>query len=289
MVLPKAVGDAGGRVTIVEYTDPYSVWCWGCEPALRRIEYRYPDVEVSTVMGGLFEDFTPMKESWARMSGGKWREAVETFLTAVAGQHKMPTNVGGMLSWMDDFRSTWPACIAVKGAERQGREPGRRYLRRLREAGQVEGRDIGREETQVAVARESGLDAAKLTQTIDDGSALSAFREDLAECRLRGVSGFPSFDVRRGELSVRLEGYRTWDEFENVIRELHPDLRTRPLESDAASVHDVLRHFGRCASLEVAAVLGTSNDDAEISLEELEATGGAKREVYGPAHLWRLA
>ncbi|MEK6851739.1 MAG: hypothetical protein AABY30_04285, partial [Candidatus Thermoplasmatota archaeon] len=76
-----------GPIRLVEYTDPISVWCWGCEPALRRIEYRYAGaVEVSYVMGGLFEDFEPMREYWSRMSGGKWKEGVLTFLTAVAGE-----------------------------------------------------------------------------------------------------------------------------------------------------------------------------------------------------------
>jgi len=287
-IVPVEMAVPGG-VRVVEYTDPYSVWCWGCEPLIRRLAYRYPDVEVVTVMGGLFEDFTPMKEYWIRMSGGRWQETVEAFLTAVAGQHGMPTNVPGMMTWMEDFRSTWPACIAVKAAERQGVEAGRKYLRRIREAVQVEGRDIGARETQIALAKEADLDSSSFAGALDDGSTRLAFKDGLTQCQLRGVSGFPSFDIQRGELSVRVEGFRTWEAFDQLLHELHPDVRPRPLEPSAGSVVDVLRSSGRCATREVAGVLGITDDDAEILLEELEVAGRAKREVHGVAVLWRVS
>ncbi len=287
LAVPRA--EAGGLV-LVEYTDPYSVWCWGCEPALRRIEYRYAgQVEVRVVMGGLFEDFTPMREYWSRMSGGRWADAVRTFLTAVAGQHGMPINVDGMMESMEDFRSTWPACIAVSGASLQGMAAERAYLRRMREAALVEGRDIGARETQVAIAAETGIDADALARSLEDGSALVAFRKDLTECQLRGVSGFPSFDVGREAVRVRLEGYRSWEAMEEELLSLAPGLTPRSGEPTGASVLDALHHFGRCATREVGAVLGESDDDAEILLDELEAEGRVHRLEFGSAVLWDAA
>src|SRR5713101_4541615 len=70
---------------VIWYTDPHNVWCWGCEPMMRRLEVVYPDaVDVSVRMGGLFEDFTPVREQWARMSGGQWTASVIAFFEAVA-------------------------------------------------------------------------------------------------------------------------------------------------------------------------------------------------------------
>src|SRR6058998_517639 len=101
-------------IRVVEYTDPYSVWCWGCEPVVRRLEYLYPGrVNLEVKMGGLFEDFGPMRQYWTRMSGGRWKESVQGFLSAVAAQHRMPTNTERMMEGLDDFESTWPACVAV--------------------------------------------------------------------------------------------------------------------------------------------------------------------------------
>jgi len=92
-----------GAIQLVEYTDPYSVWCWGAEPVVRKVEYLYGDlVDVRVVMGGLFEDFTPMREYWARMSGGQWQDAVLAFLTGVAGAHRMPMDARAMMAGLED-------------------------------------------------------------------------------------------------------------------------------------------------------------------------------------------
>src|SRR2546428_7928874 len=119
-----------GRLRLVEYTDPYSIWCWGCEPAIRRVEWVYAgSVDLEIRMGGLFEDFTPMREQFSRMSGGRWKDSVLAFMDAVAEHHRMPMNPRAMMETIEEFPSTWPACEAVKAAEQQGIPLGRRFLR----------------------------------------------------------------------------------------------------------------------------------------------------------------
>ncbi len=279
--------EPAGKIVVTEYTDPISVWCWGCEPAIRRIECRYPDaVDLRYVMGGLFEDFAPMREYWTRMSGGRWKEAVLTFLTAVGGQHRMPMNVEGMMETMDDFRSTWPACVAVKAADRQGDAAGWRYLRRLREAGLVEGRPIHRREVQIAAAGDAGLDLDRFVDALEHGSADTAFREDLAVCRAQKVQGFPTFDVQFGLATIRLEGYQPWESFDQTLRTLNPALAPRAIASDGEAVVDLLTYYRRCATREVAAILGITDDEAEILLEDLEASGSIRRRETGSVLLW---
>ena len=47
---------------------------------MRRLEIVYGDaVELEVRQGGLFEDFGPMREQWARMSGGRWADSVLAF------------------------------------------------------------------------------------------------------------------------------------------------------------------------------------------------------------------
>ncbi|HVG36668.1 MAG TPA: hypothetical protein VNA10_02960, partial [Thermoplasmata archaeon] len=61
-------------IRVIWYTDPHNIWCWGFEPTIRRLEVRYPEmVQIETRQGGLFEDFSPVREQWARMSGGRWK------------------------------------------------------------------------------------------------------------------------------------------------------------------------------------------------------------------------
>ncbi len=277
------------RLRLVEYTDPYSIWCWGCEPALRRFEVLYPEtLDIEVRMGGLFEDFTPMREWWVRMSGGRWKESVIAFMTGVADQHRMPMDPEGMLASIDDFQSTWPACIAVKAAELQGVDTGRRYLRRLREAALVAGRAIHRDGVRKEVAAEVGLDAARFARALEDGSAERAFHQDLDVCRSREVTGFPTFDLQGGEVSVRIEGWQPWEVFDETIRKLAPALRVRRIEPEEDTVLGLLRRNPRWATREVAAVFGLTDDEAELVLEELEALGKVRRAEAGTGLFWEL-
>lgn len=277
------------RIQVVWYTDPHNVWCWGCEPAIRRVEVLYPDsVEIGTRMGGLFEDFGPLREQWARMSGGRWKDSVLAFFEAVAAQHRMPMDAARMVETVDDFNSTWPACIAAKAADLQGREIGRRYLRRLREGWAVEGRGIHRRAVQEELASEAGLDVEALRKALEDGSAERAFRKDREECEELGITGFPTFEIRSGEETARMEGWQPWETFDEVLRKLDPDLRPFEMGAGDAAIRDLLHRYDRCATREIAAVLSVTDDDAEIFLEELEGRGEVLRRPAGNGLLWEL-
>jgi predicted DsbA family dithiol-disulfide isomerase len=250
------------------------------------VEWLYPEVEVRAVMGGLFEDFRPMREAWTRMSGGNWKDSVRAFFAGVATTHRMPTDAERMLDATDDFVSTYPACLAAKAAELQGPSPGKRYLRRLREAFNAEGRPIHHVDVQEAVAREAGIDAAAFSAALQDGRAERAFQADLRETRAEKVTGFPTFVVRRGPIGVRIEGYRPWDAFLGALQEFEPDLEDRHAPADEAAVLKFLQAQGRCATREVAEVFGVSDDEAEILLDDLEARGKVSRRPAGSGLLW---
>ena len=275
------------RLVLIEYTDPYSVWCWGAEPILRKFEFLYEgSVEVRIVLGGLFEDFTPMRQYFNRMTGGHWEVAAHAFLSGVAGSHRMPMNVDAMMKGLEDFQSTWPGCIAAKAGFLQGVPLGRSYLRRLRHAVIVEGRAIHHREVQLALARESGLAMDEFERVLEDGEAESAFQKDLEECRSTGVTGFPTFDLLGGQVKIRLEGFHPWDRFSRALGELAPGLRSVQVEATQATVAGFLGTFGRSATREVAEAFGLPDDDAEVLLEELEAQGKVRRVAGGTGILW---
>ena len=48
----------------------------------------------------------------------------------------------------------------------------------------------------------------------------------------------------------------------------------------------LLHRYGRCATREVAAVLGATDDDAEILLEELEGAERVRRRPVGSGLMW---
>ena len=282
-----ALHTAPGRVLVTWYTDPINVWCWGCEPAIRRLQIRYGNaVDVELVMGGLFEDFSPIREYWARMSGGRWQDSVRAFLEAVAAHHRMPMDVPKMMASVEDLTSTWPSCIAVKAAGLQGKAQEYAYLRRFREAMYIEGRDTTTREVHVKLASEIGLDADAFVRALEDGRAASAFQADLEVCRSKTVTGFPMFELRRDSASARLEGWQPWDAFDEALQEFAPDVYPSPMDTTAESVLLVLRRLGRCATLEVAAVLGVTDDEAELLLEDLESEGKIDRLEIGTGLFW---
>ena len=274
-------------IRVIWYTDPHNIWCWGFEPTIRRLEVRYPDtVRIETRQGGLFEDFSPVREQWARMSGGRWTDSVLAFFEAVATQHRMPMDSARMIRTVDDFNSTWPACTAAKAASLQGPLADRRYLRALREAWCLDARPIHRVEVQTEVAREVGLDVEAFTKALEDGSAGQAFQRDREECERLEVRGFPTFTIGRGEVSARLNGWQPWEVFEDVLRQVDPHLQGNVLEPTEQSVVHLLRQSNHWATREIAAVLGVTDDDAELLLEELEGNGKLNRRVVGDGLVW---
>jgi len=194
----------------------------------------------------------------------------------------------GMVATVDDFNSTWPACLAAKAADLQGRDAGRRYLRRLREGWAVEGRGIHRRDVQEALAGEAGLDVDAFRRALEDGSAAQAFRADREECQERGITGFPTFEIRLGDQAARIEGWQPWETFDEALRKLDPSLRPRRVEAGHTVIMDFIRRYGRCATREVAAVLGGTDDDAEILLEDLEGRGEVARRPVGGGLLWEV-
>jgi len=276
-------------IRVIWYTDPHNIWCWGFEPTVRRLEVLYPDtVQIETRQGGLFEDFSPVREQWARMSGGRWKDSVRAFFEAVSSQHRMPMAADAMTDSSDDFNSTWPACIAAKAADLQGPHQGWRYLRRLREAWCLEGRGIHRKDVQTEVAQEAGLDVDAFVRALDDGSANEAFQRDRDECQALGISGFPTFVIRREDETRQVDGWRPWDAFEEVVRDVEPHLEAPPIRADEDTALNLLQRYGMLATCELAAVLGTTDDDAEILLEELEGRDDVIRRPIGRGLMWEL-
>src|SRR2546421_12836249 len=132
--------------------------------------------------------------------------------------------------------------MAAKAASLQGARADRQYLRALREAWCLDARPIHRVEVQTDVARETGLDVEAFSKALEDGSAEQAFQRDREECERLEVRGFPTFTIGRGEASARLNGWPPWAEFEDVLRQVAPDLPGKVL---ATSERSVVQRGGR--------------------------------------------
>jgi len=275
---------------IVEYTDPYCTWCWGSEPVLRKIQWVYGgQVGITYKMGGLVEDIGKFYDPANRIGGELWYLQVASHWEEASRVHGMPVDTRVFLEIKDDFRSTYPANIAVKAAEMQDEGLAKVYLRRLREGAAAERKHIHRIEVQLQLASEVGLDAQRMARDIENGSARREFLKDLRECRSMGITGFPTFLIRnvKSGRSRLITGYRRYRDFEGLVEELAGrSLRKRTIAKDRQEVLSFVKRWGRVATQEVATLLDIDRADAHSILEALVDEGLLARQRAGNDYFW---
>lgn len=261
---------------LVQYTDPYCTWCWGSEPVMRHIEEVYGgQVRFGFVLGGLVKDISAFYDPLNRIGGADMSRQVADHWREASERHGMPVDADVWLDMKNDFRSTWPANIAVKAAQLVDEEPAARYLRRLREAAAAERLPIHRRPVQVELAEEVGLDRERFVAVLDSGEAEAAFQEDLRECRRKHITGFPSFLIRnrQGE-ELMFFGFQPFSEFQMLFGRLAgEELAARQPVADDESIVSFARRYGKVAPREVAEVFSLDAGEADQRLRRLAGEG----------------
>ncbi len=246
-------------VEIVYFTDPFCSWCWASEPALLALRERHRGrLSVRPVMGGLVRDMSDFHDV---ANGIRTTAEVAPHWREVAERSGQPIDERVMLDITDPHWSTWPACVAVKAAELQGRGVGDRFLRRLRRAALTERAQAQRADVQLRLAAEvAGLDVARFEADLAGLAAAEAFRRDRAECAAYGASGFPTMLFRLAGSTpadgILVGGHRALDVYERVVDELAPGLERQP----ARSVAELLSDHGPLTTRELGVITG----DAQV-------------------------
>ena len=253
-------------IEIIAFTDPVCTWCWGAEPVLRALQTRYGDqVHVSYVMGGLVKDIRGFMDVGNAIGGDPAvsnRNIVAHWLKA-SQRHGMPVEQAGFALFTDDHPSTYPLNEAYLAARQQGEDRANAFLRRLREASAAEARQTNRLEVLAELAAQAGLDVGTFLTAMRDGSAASAFKQDLAFTAANGVGGFPAFIVKgQAEKGLMLPGYQTYGTFREVISLASEGTAVETtLPKDAASVVELIRRWGSVADVEITTALDLTDEE----------------------------
>lgn len=272
-------------VDILEFTDPVCVWCWGSEPTLRALKHQYGDqVRIGFVMGGLVPDINTFMDARNNIGGGpeQSNRAVAAHWLQAAERHGMPIGTEGFGLFSDEHRSTYPQNIAYKAAQQQGEELATRFLRRMREASEVEAMVTSTIEVQTQLAAEVGLDVGALLKAVGDGSAEAAFHDDQAFIRGFGSTGFPAFLIRyRGKAGL-LPGWQPFETFAQII-ESFTNGQVQPHEADASddAALAFIAGYDRVAPIEVATALNLSKAATAELLDRLVLAGRVTRTPAG--------
>lgn len=246
------------RVEITFYTDPLCCWSWGFEPQWRRLQYEYDgQILFRYVMGGLLPSWNNYNDPMFSVSrpmqmGPVWLEA------SVASGMPIQDKI-----WVQDPpASSYPACIAVKAAQLQAPQAGVKYLRMLREAVMLHGKNIAKQDVLVDLAKElssaySGrFDANLFEQDLTNEKGLDAFRLDMQEVQNRAINRFPTLIIRSGNnKAVMITGYRPYAVLVEAIKQVAPEIK---LIRKAESAEEYKKFWGTVTTREIEEALKNS-------------------------------
>jgi hypothetical protein len=249
------------------------------------------DLEWTFVMGGLAREYGPDDQGPMTCH---WLEASE--------ESGMPTDP---LAWSEaPLTSTYPACMAVKAAQEQGRVAAYRFLRALREGIVCRRRKLDTPEALVEEARAVGLDVDRFRHDLSSDAIAEAFEADLEESRdvpdvARKVGKvrcsadvgeervpFPTLRFEGQDRSPRWTcGMRPYD----FVRDTAVAAGAQPSDAPRPTVLEAVRHFGTIASVEAAAVCDLALPRAEFELAQLALDRLIEPIPVLAGRLWELA
>jgi protein-disulfide isomerase-like protein with CxxC motif len=196
--------------------------------------------------------------------------------------------------WAHDApASSWPSCLAVKAAGLQSPAAADFYLRRVREAVMIQGRNVARHDVLIDIAqrlaqeRPDLLDAELFERDFAGREARTALEEDVREARFRGVRRFPCLGVSRsGAEPAWLIGWRPWEALVAAVRDYAPDLgaERKPANPDAYALY-----WGGVLEPEVAVAFGHSQQAISADSFHTPSSGSSGEPVQGSADLHRQA
>ena len=212
------------RVEITFYTDPLCCWSWAFEPQWRRLQYEFQDrIIYRYVMTGLLPGWKAYNDPLYSVSrpmqmGPVWHEASQQSGMKIYDK-----------IWVEDPpASSYPACIAVKCAELQSQIAGVKYLRMVREAVMLQGKNIARQDVLTGIAQHLAnnyCDLIDMDRFLYDltgsDNGIEAFRKDLNEVQSRNITRFPTLIMRSiNKPAIMITGYRPYPVLIDAIKQV---------------------------------------------------------------------
>ncbi len=207
------------RITIEYYTDPLCCWSWAFEPHLDKLLQKHSDfVDFRYFMGGLIPDWKsyndPLNDiSRAAQMGPLWLHVSKT-----TGM-KVNTEI-----WHENPPvSSYPACIAVKCAQRQSESIGYAFQKKMKEAVMLQGQDISKSRIIFSLAEEfslneSNFDSELFREDFRNGNGIEDFRNDLLLKEKNGITRLPGIILKNETGNgIVILGYRPYNLLEEIF------------------------------------------------------------------------
>jgi ubiquinone/menaquinone biosynthesis C-methylase UbiE/protein-disulfide isomerase-like protein with CxxC motif len=240
------------------------------------------EIELVYKMGGMYNDMG----EWMAENGVDSMDALESWVKDSDKQMGNPFNV----RFVTDLKpaSTWPACVAVKAAESQGRELGEEFYRGLMEAVQIFGKDGSDQAVQAQVVQEVGLDADKFQSDLGQPKCQQRFLADKNEmAREKGhFYALRIINTKSGR-SKMVSGYQA-EPYEIAIDTLAGGKLWKKTPIDIIEYLE-RRVGGLVGTREISTVFSIEESEAFHRLEGLSKGNVVqKREVSGVGSFWSV-
>lgn len=253
------------------YSDAACTWSFGEEKILRAIDYIYlGKVKFTNVMGGLFSDYRDllpinMKDQDSTEMANKilfemWKTG-ENF-------HHMPMMKKAPELLSEEKSSVYPIDIGFVAARLTDEKRANEYLRALREATILYGRNTMEKEVQIEIAEELGFDLESYKDNLYN-YANEEFLEDRMDAFDHRFTLFPNFIYKNSEnREVLAKGYKNLKDLMTFIDE-NETLEKRTIITDKENVFDFIKEYKKVFKVEILEIFEKDKiDDILKNLEE---------------------
>jgi putative protein-disulfide isomerase len=267
-------------VFVEYYTDPLCSWSWAFEAQWRRLRYECGEhLAWRYHMGGLIPNWQSYDDPFNDIRNPAQMRPQWFQVREFTG---MPLD--DRIWQIDPPASSYPACITMKAAERQGQVTAESFLRRLREAAMLERRNIARQEVLLEIAEELAsksssrqdilLDLDRFRDDLAAPETMDAFRQDLRDAAYYNIGRFPALILQRPDgRGIVLVGYRPYEALCAALEHLAPGLRQQSNVSREELAVSYVTHWQSIVARELAEVLEEEAGQASALLESLVAEG----------------
>lgn len=235
------------NVRVTYFTDPLCCWSWGFEPIWRRFRQELAGkIAWSYCLGGLVEDwnnyYDPINQVFRPIHMGPlWLQAEK--ITRMPMNHKI---------WITDPpNSSLPPSLAFKCLEKQSPAAADLFLKMVREKLMLENQNISRPSTIYPLAYKV---SKKLPGQIDLdlfhtdfylGIGENLLKKDKLKFKQYKVIHFPTIHIESEGHSLKIEGYHTYNQFMQKVKEAFPTLKPRKRSYKSIGYEDYWRQVSK--------------------------------------------
>ncbi|TSB46279.1 DsbA family protein [Alkalicoccobacillus porphyridii] len=266
-------------IEIYTFIDPLCSDCWAIEPTLKKLYHEYGAYfRIRVLLAGQLK-------VWNACPSLVKTNKRRTFQEDPAGAKGMACE--GSVHFDADQLEPYRASLAIKAAELQGPQAGTRFLRKLREYLFLKKMNITEEQVLIQCAEDSGLDVESFEFDLHSPSAAKALQCDAKTTKEMDVETVPTFvffNDNYEEEGMKVSGQYPYHVYVDILEKM---LGYKPERAECVGIEGFLKQHSFVATVEVAAVLDISEEEATKQLKALLLQQKVEAVPYKYGYFWR--